>query len=715
MPARLAACRRALGRALRLATLALGAAVTLTSPGAHALGVPHKLGEAVFRPMFHLSHTVQLDATGTLSEALTGYVAPLATGAGVSTGPMAQDDGAFGAQTAVTRLPSAGLPRMPVVALGTPPAEGFAQEFVLRTARAWLQANAGTFTRQLGQWLAAQHVSAGHYAFTQQLLVASATGPQRRTLYWMTMVDGAGHALYGNPVLANEDPVFLEVLYISLAVADGLPAGWKFDNGGHLIYRVLDKNLEPLGESVSQDLHGAFDQSPDATDPEAAVRCLIDERNDGCSDVGVSVHSLLAATGAAAALVDYVHAVEPKYAPTPACELAEGAETDCEQAEAAIQYTERTWSCSGLTNKGFFGFRLAMRASRYLAVPDEPLTQFRLLAEQVREALSPTEAFDKFVARAALGATNPDSVLISPLPQDLSLISRTDANFMRTVLDPGTLHVDPGTASVALGPSHADLAVSQPATNEYVLSTNNSAVAPMTPAPPERWVTFNVSDPGTLDELRLVELTHNGPIEISLNGHIAYVGPSDLTPGGLSLMFTYPVSITWNDVTGYSFAGAWCTNSATGGAWCGPPDAAAAPACLVPACGEGGCVGCLASSYEAAHWAWFGAGCRINEIGGEGGTSYLTCSTGPLAPPSYASADVGYDGTRYFAPSAYRGPYSAVLNIDLKPWLVTGLNVLRIKAANYPGWGYSIRLRAAGCSQPDVGAPLPAPLPVPAI
>jgi hypothetical protein len=693
----------------------LGAAAALTSPGAHAQGVPHKLGEAVFRPMLHLSHTVQPDATGALSEALTAYVAPLATGAGVSTGPMAQDDGAFGAQTAVTRLPSAGLPHMPVVAFGAPPVEGFAQEFVLRTARAWLQANAGAFTRQLGQWLSTQHVSAGHYAFTQQLLVASAAGPQRRTLYWMAMVDAAGHALYGNPVLANEDPVFLEVLYINLAVADGLPVGWKFDNGGYLIYRVLDKNLEPLGASVSQDLHGAFDQSPDATDPDAAVRCLIDERNDGCSDVGVSVRGLLAATGAAAALVDYVHAVEPKYVPTSPCELGEGAETDCEQAEAAIQYTERTWSCSGLTNKGFFGFRLAMRASRYLAVPDEPLTQFRLLAEQVREALSPTEPFDKFVARSALGTTNPDSVLISPLPQDLSLMSRADANFMKLVVDVGALQTASGDGGLTMAPSHADLAIAQPSADTYVLSTSNT-VAPAGVIAPERWATFYVSDPASVDVLRLVSLAHTGPIEISLNGHVVYIGPPELSGGGpLTMTFALPVSAVtgWNEASGYTVSGAACATTSTSSAWCGPVVASGTGnICLIPACGEGGCYGCLLSA-TLAPWAYYSGNCAPYDIAvGEGSYQVMSCTTG--TPGGWGvSYDMGHNGSRWFTPASYAGPYSAAPDVDLKPWLVQGLNVLKIKATPYSGWGYSVQLRSNSCLAQDAGVALPATLPVP--
>lgn len=696
---------RAGARALGIVLVAASAAATLAAGTALARGVPHKLGEPVFRQMLYFSHTVGPDAKGGLAEGLTGYVAPIASGTG------------FGAQVAVTQLSQPTLqamPRMPPVALGTQPAAGYEREFVLRSARTWAQANAARFTEELGSWLAAQKLSGGHYAFTQELEVASAEGPQKRTLYWAAMAGTKGQTLYGNPVLADEQPTFIEVLYVSLAAGEGLPAHWKFESGGQLSWRKLDKNFQPVGDMVTLDVHGAFDTPANAEDPDAALRCLMDERNTGCPNAGVSVRALLVQARASAALVDYVHALEPKYVPAGSCVIDGSTESDCERADVAVRYTERTWSCAGLSNKGAFGFGLTARASRYLAALDEPLVQYQLLTEQVREAISPTESFDRFVARAQVGTTNPDSVLISPFTAAPTLVSRDDAQFARMVVDAGTLHTDSsGGGALALSPSHADLNVAHPASDEYVLSATNT-VAPAGVIAPERWVTFYVSDPAAVDVLRLDSLTHQGPIEVSLNGHVVYSGPPALGGGALAMSFMLSTAgISWSDATGYSAAGMSCANIGQG-AWCGPVSGGAGtiPVCLVQSCSEAGCYGC-AYSGAIAPWAFYSGGCTQTTVSvGEGTYSYARCVSGP---PGFAGTGfaIGYGSTGWFAPNGYPGPYSAALNVELKPWLVQGLNTLKIKTAPYAGWGYSVRVRAQGCLQQDPAVTLPAPVPVP--
>lgn len=713
------ACAAPFRRAfLVLAALALAAAAAVLvqvapTSAVQARGVVRPLTEPTYRYLLYVSHIVAPDATGAEVSKVTAHAAPIATGGGFdATGAQS----AFGAQVARMKLPEGvAVPRMPPLELGAQPEAGYAQDVLMRRANDWVASNATTTLARLGAWMRERQLSAGHYAYTREVTVASAAGPRPRVLYWVALVDGNGRALYGKPVLTDTDPIFLHVTYVSLAVADGLPAGWKFDEGGRLSWQLLNRQFEPQGSTVWRDVNGAFDGPADAEDPQAGVRCLVDERNPGCVDAGVSVRSLMADTGAAAALVDYVHAVEPKYAPVQTCQLADGTEADCEQAEAAFRYTERTWSCSGLTNRGFLGFRLAMRASRYLAAPGEPLTPFQLVTEQVREALSPTEPFDKFVARSALGGADPDSVLISPLPQELSLVSRADANFMKMVTDVSALQTISTDGGLTLAASHADLAVTQPSADTYVLSASNT-VAPAGVITPERWATFYVSDPAAVDVLQLASLVHTGPIEISLNGHVVYIGPPELGGSALTLNFSLPsATVGWSDSSGYTASGAMCVGDGAQGAWCGPVVASdAGNICLVPACGEGGCYGCF---YRAAlaPWAHYSGSCTPFSIAvGEGSYEAMSCTTGPAATGG-SLYDLGYNGSRWFSPSSYRGPYSAAPQADLKPWLVQGMNVLKIKAAPYAGWGYSVQLRSNSCLAQDAGVALPATLPVPVV
>lgn len=700
--------------ALALATASAALVQVVLISTAQARGVVRPLTEPTYRYLLYVSHIVAPDATGAEASKVTAHAAPIATGGGFDASGA---QSAFGAQVARMKLPEGvAVPRMPPLELGTQPEAGYAQDAVLRRANDWVASNAATTLAQLGAWMRERQLSAGHYAFTREVTVASATGARPRVLYWVALVDGNGRALYGKPVLTDTDPIFLHVTYVSLAVADGLPAGWKFDEGGRLSWQLLNRQFEPQGSAVWRDVNGAFDAPADAEDPQAGVRCLVDERNPGCVDAGVSVRRLMADTGAAAALVDYVHAVEPKYGPVQSCQLADGTEADCEQAEAAFRYTERTWSCSGLTNRGFLGFRLAMRASRYLAAPGEPLTPFRLVAEQVREALSPTEPFDKFVARSALGTANPDSVLISPLPQELSLMSRADANFMKMVTDVSALQTVPSDGGLTLAASHADLAVTQPSADTYVLSASNT-VAPAGVIASERWATFYVSDPTTVDVLRLASLAHTGPIEISLNGHVAYIGPPELGGSALTMSFSLPISATtwWSDASGYAVYGSTCASAGAQGAWCGPLVASnTGNICVIPLCEEGGCYGCLLRA-TVAPWAYYSGNCAPVDVPtGEGSYQVMHCATGPAATGG-AFYDYGYNGSRSFALTSYRGPYSAAPEVDLKPWLVQGLNVLKIKATPYAGWGYSVQLRSNSCLAQDAGVALPATLPVPVV
>jgi hypothetical protein len=661
---------------------------------AYAQSLSHKLGDPLYRQMLYLSHTVT--NTGSLTnEAISGYVAPVASGGALISQGGATFGGAYGAQTAVTRFVEAGLPRMPVAISGAQPAQGYSQDFVMSSARSWVQNNASAFTVSLGAWMTQRGLSSGQYSYTQDLMVSTADGPKRRSLYWTVMSDGKGRALYGNPMLTNEDPIYLEATYINLNVADGLPSTWKFENAGTLAYRLLDKHFEPLTNFTTVNVNGAFDQESDGEDPESGVRCLMDERNPGCTWAGVSIRSLLAANGAAAAMVDYIHALEPKYVAASNCTLDGVNEVECERADAGFRYDERVWSCSGLRNKGVYGFRVVLRASRYLAAPAEPLTQYYKLSELAREGISPTESFEKTVPRAALGGRHPDTVLISPMPGDSSLIARNDATFMQMVTGVGVLSVQPSSGGFTFGPSHADLYVQQISQEEQALVTGNAPTPNGQLISPEKWVTFYVNNPAEVEKLELSSLTHWGPIEISLNGQIVYVGPTTLAQTSLRMGGFF--------ISNYIFKGfqVWpnsCTSITGAATWCGTSQYLGDGYECGIGGGDNGYECWRVPIYTNSPWSYFGGGCtnqRPDDFGYGGG---VLCQT--------AGAQLVY-------PAAYNRSYSASPAIDLRSRLVRGVNTLRIKTAALSGWGYTIRLRSSSCEDQNAGYAPPAPLPYP--
>jgi hypothetical protein len=461
--------------------------------------VAHHIGTPVSRNVVYMSQEIAIAG----GQAESAKIAPLVT----STAGFGIDKNAV----KLNALPVAGLPRINI-------ANPTTQTAALTVANTWATANMPAFQSRIGNYMRTQGLSSAFFTFTQEINVSTVLGTKRQAIGFNVTVDQNGRPLFGAPKVVDPDPLILEAMYTPMAAAAGLPTNWTFPNAGTIKYRVMNKKYVPLTGYYTVNVNGAFDSEPDAADPDAKLRCLMDLRNAGCSGP-TDIRTIAGQVGASLAIVDYVRQLEPDYDQMPDGTLV---------AKGAISYDERFWDCLSYINTGYFGYVLNMRAERYSMTPSANLSPYQLLQMFGGKTISPTTAFNKSVPIASLNGAAPASVVISPHPGDNTLWQVNDATAMHNVVYLAPVRARGGDGSVNfVSTSNADtnirLESSSGDVREYYLgmvckacwSTNQY----------DRSVSFSVNNPASLDELAIIQEGYDDWLSVTVNGTTVFVGP----------------------------------------------------------------------------------------------------------------------------------------------------------------------------------------------
>jgi len=280
----------------RLAVMAFGLAVWCITA---AQAQPNRSGQRV------------LLVTQTVTGPETGAVSSI----NASTGMLGFGSDGLRSDRGVERLPNASsIAQASVRDFGS----NLSQAQIIAQASTDLSGQAGSIAAALRRTLQLRGLSQASFVFDQQVVVAGAPRPMQ--LVWTLGVDSTGRASFASPRLFDAQPSILHAQYIPLRVAEGLPQGWAFPEGGQLRWQLLNLQLQPIGPINTADTRGAFDP-PDETgghpvDPESGLRCLVDRRARPDCPAGMpDILSLLDQHAAASALLDYGHRLAPAYDP----------------------------------------------------------------------------------------------------------------------------------------------------------------------------------------------------------------------------------------------------------------------------------------------------------------------------------------------------------------------------------------------------------------
>ena len=372
------------------------------------------------RPVVFASQSVQVDGTKTLS----GYTSSVSMGGG-----------GFGPATAPSSLPTgrgvlASQLAMPALTF----ANGTTATAVLAQARAWIGPNApgGTayqLAQTAGQYASQYGFSSVWFSYSQSVLVGAETTP--RTLTWALFVDNHGRGSWGDPKLTTTTPSILYVSYASLTAPAGIPAAWVTNlngNAGKVVWQLLSPTLQPTTAAQVIDVSGAFDEAVGASATHGSgYQKLVGAVNPstGNCTAASTVCALLASTGAAFALVDYVYPVMPAYESVNDS-YCPGGVGPCQRAIGTYTYTKLliSWcDCTNATleNAGNYSFLLKLTADRHIV--DLSLNS-QLLQDYSLTKASPSTPFDWTLVQPLLRA-DAAAMLKAQFPQ---VIKPTDGS-----------------------------------------------------------------------------------------------------------------------------------------------------------------------------------------------------------------------------------------------------------------------------------------------
>lgn len=458
------------------------------------------LTEASFKNVATIQHTIDI----------TGYelIVP-------KIGPLAMSDLGFGIDKLTVKQPAIEFaPMIPISGLA-----GATQEDAQNKANQWMALTKDAFITRFANWITLKGISSGIYNFTQDFNMQTAVGLKRKTVLWNVSVDKDGKAIYGNPKIVDGDPLILDVNYVTGGSTAGLPASWRFTEGGKIKWRVLDKKLNPLTNWTIEDVQGVYDSQikPDALTGRAD--CLIDNSTAGCSDtVGKKdINKLMNQTGAAFAFVNYVSGLVPEMDQV----------GDTQVAKGAISVDQRWWNCGTFINKGYFGYVLNANMSRFFVEKQETKPNVIPVGTYVGRVLSPTEPYSKAVPSSAVPG-HPDGYIISPHPGDDSLWSVGDPIKMRNVLyiSPVGFMGSDGAINTQWR-SNSDVVVNQ-VTNasgvkQYYIGTVGDNY--WGDGVYDRSVTFDVQNPAELSQFAIIQEGFDDWFSVKINGVHVFNGP----------------------------------------------------------------------------------------------------------------------------------------------------------------------------------------------
>lgn len=375
-----------------------------------------------------------------LAQSVTGAGAALSSQLTGRYGAPVHDAAGFGLDRLGRKIenPSA-IGSMPVRDYGS----GLTQSQILAQARDHFQAFAPPLVASLRGWMLRNGVAMGFFNYEQQVTVAGSSAPMY--LVWSAHVGLDGKALYGDPKLVPEAPVFVHAAYVSKAVMDGLPQDWAYPDAGKLSWRLVDMNFNPKTAWSVIDTGGAFDEPQgEAADPELGVKCLVDRASSpGCPAGYPDLKGLIDQNAAVGAILDYTRMVQPVYDEDPA--------TGDLIARAAISVDRRVVSYSScaadnFANDGRIGFTLQTTSDRYYASPEgaiSQMNQFQALS------ISPTQSYSHSMALSE-DAPDLNARFLEPFSSPLALQDATASPWNHLVVYLAPLTVE-GGMSESLG------------------------------------------------------------------------------------------------------------------------------------------------------------------------------------------------------------------------------------------------------------------------
>lgn len=647
--------------------LVITLAVALTATTGTAATLPsHGFGTPVSRNVAYLTQDVTLDGS---------------MGASASVAPLSVSSAGFGAEKNATKLPGLPVSGLPRIAISNPTD----QDAALAAAKDWTTTQLPLFRSRLSGWLKQQGLPTAFYSYNQEIMVNTPLGPKKRAIAFNLTEDEAGRPLYGDPKIVDADPTFLEAKYTPLRAVAGLPADWKYPNAGQLEYRILNKRYEPLTSWASIQTNGAFDSDPDATDPGAKVACLMDLRNPGCSGP-IDIQTLIGQQGTTGAVVDYVRQLEPAYD-----ELPDGTQV----ARGAVSVDARIWDCATYLNRGYFGYVVTTTVERYMAQPTTGLLNYKMVLQAGRRGISPTTPYEKQVPVSALGGANPNGFIISPNPGETNLWSTSDSVSMRNVVYVAPVVASGDDGQLTAASFSGDMAVKEISASggvrEYYIGTVGDNYWSTGDYP--RTVTFNLKDPGSLEELAVTQEGYDDFMLVAMNGTMLFNGPF----GGDMLSMGYGYTTTSESNCSTTGAGwdCWTSYDAPTGGNCTPVTTLL------------GTTYSCATSYAVC-----------DTVSNDDGTTSYSCHNGGC--PTYLAqtqSNAVYQGTMFFG--GRDGCYNLEQNasrtnntyIDLRPYVHSGVNSLFmhvIVGGNGEGW-LRVRTRSCGSSFGLDVKPPPAP------
>lgn len=607
----------------------------------------------------------------------------------VSVAPLTTSNSGFGLSRLATKFPGSPFGAMPIMPIPNPTT----QTVALEEAARWVNNDLPPFRNRYGGWLKQKGLSMGFFNYTQEIVVTTPVGPKKKAVAFNATFDLNGRPTFGNAKIVDPDPTIVEAMYIPLATAAGLPPSWKYPDAGNIKWRLLNKKYEPLTGWYTEATGGAFDTPESDSTSDQAVKCLMDLRHPGCTGP-VDIRALMDRAGASFAIVNHIRSLSPVY---------EEDGSDEQVPKAAISVDERTWNCDTFTNKGAFGFVLALMADQYLAEPSTQLVKFQLLQQYGGKGISPTEPYEKSVPVTDLRGQHPDSLIINPMPGDNTLWPRTDSKLMANVIYVAPVVAKGGSGEIGDATFAGDMAVrlmpSVGQNREYYIGTVGDNY--WGTGSYDRTVRFDLVSPETSELFSIIQAGFDDHLLVSVNGTTVYIGAS----GGNMLEW---VTGTEEQSCVPSEGGYACTGpSATwvsepqrqrwgGGYTCG------AGSVLSSGANGYGCYAVAQRNYRFCQAdSWFGDSSE---------RSSYSCTQG-CAPymVQHLTTGIGYGSG--CLPLERRTSWNISTDIDLRPYLKSGTNEIFMRTIVGGGGEGWIRVRTRSCGASlnlDTSAP-PAP------
>jgi hypothetical protein len=428
-------------------------------------------------------------------------------------GPLTVSDKGYGNDKLTVVLPAIPFSAAQPISVANPSSP----EAALAAGRVWMTSMASVLTSRIQNWALSQGVSMGIYNYTQEVNIKTAAGVKKRALFWNISVDKDGKATYGEPKLVNPDPLIVEGTYVTSKAVAGLPSTWKFNQGGKIQYRVLDKKLNPITAWQTVDVNGAYDDTslvPSDTQP----NCLLDNRNAGCVTGYTDMRKILDDTGSDFAYINYVHGLSPEYD-------AGG------NAKGAISVDQRVWRCGSYENEGYFGFVLNTTLSRYFLDPSLATPYKGAMLGAFRgKTISPSEYYKKVVPASMLPG-HPDGYFISPMPGDDTLWSKNDPEKMRLVIYMAPVRNASDGRLLSPSTNSSDTTItntySAGSLKRYRIGTQcDNCFAGGDGTLFDRTATFHMTNPQEIERVAIVNAEYDDWMAVWVNGYLVLNRPN---------------------------------------------------------------------------------------------------------------------------------------------------------------------------------------------